>query len=89
MTGGDEAGGTASARTWMEPRRLAKRERERGRERVFKYFGAMSAASVVAPADRGGPTVTLGDTEYRAGVKIRGRDSPAVSSAAIVVVRQD
>lgn len=66
---------------------LTKRERER--ERVFKYFGVMSAASVVAPADRGGPTVTLGDTEYRAGVKIRGRDSLAESSAAIVVVRQD
>lgn len=87
MTGGDEAGGTASARAWMESRRLTKRGRER--EKVFEYFGAMSAASVVAPADRGGPTVTLGDTEYRAGVKIRGRDSPAVSSAAIVVVRQD
>lgn len=65
------------------------KERERKREGGFKYFGEMSAASVVAPADRGCPTVTLGDTEYRAGVKIRGRDSPAVSSAAIVVVRQD
>lgn len=67
---------------------LTERERE-GERRGLEYFGAISATSVVAPADRGGPTVTLGGTEYRAGVKIRGRDSGTMSSASIVVVRQD
>lgn len=31
----------------------------------FKDFGAMSAVSVVLPADRGSLTVTVGDTQYR------------------------
>lgn len=83
MTGGDKACGTASARSWMESLQLTRK----GGGGV-KYFGEMPAASVVAPADRGHPTVTLRDTEYRAGVKIRARGSPVMSSASIVVVRQ-
>lgn len=31
----------------------------------FKDFGAMSAVSVVLPADRGSLAVTVGDTRYR------------------------
>lgn len=69
---------------------LTRRERRVvGRVEWGGVFRAISATSVVAPADRGGLTVTLGGSEYKAGVKIRGRDSGLMSSAAIVVVRQD
>lgn len=52
----------------------------------FKDFGAMSAVSVVLPADRGSLTVTVGDTQYITECRYEtDTASQAMSSAAIVV----